>query len=70
MSRYDYDFSMELVEIDPPFYGLVMAAMRRADPYNLRQLREGFPGIWEEMRMRYDAPDGAIKGDIGYEEEQ
>jgi len=32
MSRYDYEISKD---IDYPFYALIMAAMRKADSFNL-----------------------------------
>jgi len=31
MSYYDYEYSKHLEMQDPPFYGLIMAAMRKAD---------------------------------------
>jgi hypothetical protein len=68
MSLYDYRQSIELE--DAPFYALIMAAMRRADPDNLRLLRNAFPIIWNELTMRYNAPGGVIEGDeyaLGYE---
>ena len=63
MSYYDYSVSRELESRDYPFYALIMAAMRRADSFNLVQLKEAFPNVWKEMMERYNLPGGKYKGE-------
>lgn len=43
MSLYDYRASLAVTMTDPPFYALVMAAMRGADTTNAARLRMAFP---------------------------
>ena len=72
MSRYDYDISLEIADQGPPFYAVVMAAMRLADDFNLELLRQSFPEVWDELQQRvwdelqqrYDAPGGVLEGDV------
>ena len=63
MSKYDYDMSRQLVHDEPPFYALIMAAMRAADSENLERLRSIFPGVYEELVSRYNAPGGILPSD-------
>jgi hypothetical protein len=63
VSRHEYEVSRELALADPPFYSLIMAAMRRADTRNADLLREAFPDTWAELQARYDAPGGILPGD-------
>lgn len=66
MSRDEYEFSRRAVAEDWPFYGIIMAAMRRADTDNLNRLRLAFPDTFRELQARYDAPGGALPpGDDG-----
>lgn len=58
MSHYDYVASREIEAY--PFYAIIMAAMRRADPENLAKLRDSFPEVWEELQARYNAPGGHL----------
>jgi len=60
MSLIDYEVSKELERQDVPFYGLIMAAMRRADTDNLNALRAFWPAVWDELQARYNAPGGAL----------
>jgi hypothetical protein len=60
MGLHEYRTSKELARLDAPFYALVMAAMRQADTVNAAKLREAFPGVWEELQARYDAPGGLL----------
>lgn len=48
---------------DPPFYGIVMLAMRRADTFNLAKLRDAWPAVWDELHARYWAPFGLLESD-------
>ncbi len=63
MSLYDYLWIIEVQKTDPPFYGLVMLLMRKADDVNLKKLKSAWPGIWEELQLRYNAPLGLLIGE-------
>lgn len=60
MSIIDYKISQEISADDPPFYALIMAAMRKADTDNLRRLKHAWPAVWDELERRYHAPSGAL----------
>lgn len=64
MSFYDYKQSREIVKMDPPFYALIMAAMRKADDENIMLLRLSFPQIYTELQERYNAPGGLLGSEI------
>lgn len=64
MSLYDYRASRELAAQDPPFYALIMAAMRKADSSNELKLRQAWPAIWDELYLRYNAPGGLLEGEV------
>ena len=63
MSKYDYDMSKVIGAQDPTFYSLIMAAMRKADTANATLLRTVFPGAWDELQARYNAPGGLLAGE-------
>lgn len=63
MSRFDYEKSRDLVAEGYPFYAIVMAAMRQADPRNVARLRQAFPETWDELERRYNAPGGLLPGE-------
>ena len=63
MSRFDYEASKKIMIEDPPFYGLIMAAMRKADFNNLFSLTSAFPEVWDELQERYNAPGGILESD-------
>lgn len=63
MSLYDYNMSQDIAANDYPFYALIMAAMRKADSNNLARLEAVFPGTAEELRHRYNAPEGKLIGE-------
>lgn len=63
MSLHAYHVSRAIEQNDPPFYALIMAAMRKADTDNLGKLKKAFPGVWEEFKERYNAPLGVIPDD-------
>lgn len=48
---------------DPPFYGVVMLAMQRADTFNLARLRASFEATYAELYARYNAPGGILPSD-------
>lgn len=60
---YAYRASVELGRHDPSFYGLIMAAMRKADTGNAEILRLAFPEVWADLQARYDAPGGVLASD-------
>jgi hypothetical protein len=48
---------------DPPFYGVIMLAMMRADSVNAAKLRDAWPYVWNELHARYDAPGAILRSD-------
>jgi hypothetical protein len=60
---FAYRASIELGRTDPPFYALVMAAMRKADTTNAAILRAAFPSVWDDLQARYLAPGGVLDTD-------
>lgn len=63
MSLYDYRASRQISCDDPPFYALIMAAIRQADTANLAKLRAAFPDTYREFMDRYHAPGGVLPSD-------
>ena len=63
MSLYDYRVSAEIRYTDPPFYALIMAAIRKADTINTAKLRAVFPDTYAEFEARYHAPGGILPED-------
>lgn len=61
--RFEYEASRQIHNACPPFYALIMAAMRGADEENLRRLKLGFPDVWDELEARYHAPGGLLAGE-------
>jgi hypothetical protein len=66
VSLFEYRASRDLSAADPPFYALIMAAMRRADGQNEAKLRAMWPEVWEELDARYNAPAGLLPGEQDY----
>jgi len=65
MSRYSYEMSRQILADDPPFYALIMAAMRKADTPNLARLQAAFPEVWAELDERYWTPGGLVAAEGG-----
>lgn len=63
MSLYDYQASRSISATDPPFYALIMAAIRKADTQNMARLRSVFPDTYAEFEQRYNAPGGMLPND-------
>jgi hypothetical protein len=63
MSYHEYMVSREMTSTDPPFYALIMCAMRKADTTNAAKLRAAFPDVWNEFEARYNAPGGVLTDD-------
>ena len=60
MSIHDYNISKTITMNDPPFYALIMAAMRKADDVNRSLLKEAFPTVWDELQARYSCAFGIL----------
>ncbi len=56
---YDYRESARIAANDPPFYALIMAAMRKADSLNLCKLQAAWPEAWAALHELYHTP-GAL----------
>ena len=69
MSRYDYHASQMLDQFDAPFYGLIMAALRKADTSNAAKIRAAWPEVAAEFQARYDAPGGYLPSELDSSEE-
>lgn len=63
MSLYDFKISQDISKEDPPFYSLIMAAIRKADTPNLEKFKYLFPEVVEEFTQRYNAPGGKLPND-------
>lgn len=61
LSLYDYEASKEIAAKHYPFYALMAALMRDADSRNTDLLRAAWPGIWESLQRRYNAPLGVVE---------
>ena len=68
MSYHDYIKSTEIACEDYPFYSLIMSAMRQADSDNIELLKEAFPSVWAELKLRYHSPGGLLPDEIANEE--
>ena len=62
MTLHHYEAGKKIAALDPPFYGIIQAAMRKADDQNLLKLRVMWPDVWEDLQARYHAPGGQIDG--------
>lgn len=63
MSLHEYLTSNAIEQLDPPFYSLIMAAMRKADSTNILKLQEAFPDVWKELDRRYRTRGGILEED-------
>jgi hypothetical protein len=61
VSLVDYKIGRQIASEDPPFYAIIMAAMRKADSDNIAKLKEAFPETWDELNARYTARGGLLK---------
>ncbi len=68
MSLHDLKTATKIIEDDPPFYALIMAAMLKADSDNIRLLRNAWPQLWAELDTRYHTPGGVLPGEKTAEE--
>jgi hypothetical protein len=65
MSLYEYKYAWELMSKDPPFFGLIMAAMLKGDVILKEKLRSKFPQVWNELLERSHKPGGLLEGEVG-----
>ncbi len=63
MSLHEYRDSIQLTDQHHTFYGLIMAAMIKADTHNAELLGVAFPEVREELEARYHAPNGYLDGE-------
>lgn len=63
MSIMDYKASLHIAMEDPPFYAIIMAAMRKADTTNVEKLKSAFPETWIELLNRHESPGGLLRGE-------
>lgn len=63
MGKYEYEVSKRIAAEEYPFYGLIMAAMRKADNLNAERLRVAFPDVHEELWQRAWNPGGLTDGE-------
>lgn len=70
MSLFDYNASREISQSDPPFYALIMSAMRKADDINGWKLKDAWPEVWDELQARYNAPGGKLAAEQTIESEK
>ena len=63
MSLHEYLTSLAISAEDPPFYALVMAAMRKADSDNVERFQRAFPETWFELTRRHCVPCGVLPED-------
>jgi len=63
MSYSDYIIGRHIEAQGYSFYGIIQAAMRKADTYNLEKLKRAFPGTWEELQKRYRTSGGLLEGE-------
>jgi len=52
---------------DEPFYGIIMAAMRKADTDNLVKLQTAWPDVWAELTERHRCPGGRLPMEVPVE---
>lgn len=64
MSHYDYVISKKIAVEDPPFASIIMAAIRKADTINANILKDVFPEIFAELKIRYWAPGGLLPEEV------
>lgn len=67
MSLYAFKVALQLEKDNTDFYGLIMAAMMRADDFNLIKLKREWLQVWAELEHRYNAPQGLMPGETNPE---
>ncbi len=59
----DYEISKRISAKDIPFAALIAAALRKADSDNFARLKQAFPKLTSEFKLRYSAPGGVLLED-------
>lgn len=63
MSIHDYQHARGVEKGAPSLKALLMAAMLRATDTNEAILRSHFRDVYDELRVRFDAPRGLLPGE-------
>ena len=63
MSLYDFYKSKEILDSNPSFEALIMAAFERAAKEDLGTLQIAFPEITDELKKRRTTSIGLLDGD-------
>ena len=63
MSLYDLYKSREILDSDPSFAALIMAALEKARNENLGTLKVAFPEVADEFKKRRSTSLGLLDGD-------
>lgn len=66
MSLHDYHRSLTL--LNESFYGLILAALQRADSTNYERLMRSFPEVAQELKTRHRSPDGRTPSETDLDE--
>ena len=63
LNLIDYEISKRISAIDLPFASLIAAAMRKADSDNFARLKQAFPELTNDFKLRFNAPGGVLLKD-------
>jgi len=66
VSLHDYHRSLKL--LNESFYGLLLAALQRADSTNYDRLKRSFPEVAQELETRHRSPDGRTPSEMDLDE--
>lgn len=59
----DYEISKRISAKDIPFAALIAAALRKADSDNFARLKQAFPELTSDFKLRFNAPGGILLKD-------
>ena len=62
-SWIEYKAGLALAKADADFYGLIVAAILRADSNNAAKIRAAWPDVYDVTEQRYHGPGGYISTD-------
>ena len=63
LNLIDYEISKRISANDIPFAALIAAALRKADTNNFARLKQAFPELTSDFKLRYNAPGGILLKD-------
>lgn len=70
MSVFNYREAEKIwQEHDPSVDTLIMAAIRKADAFNLQMIRACWPHLVDEFYYRYNSGAALMPGEVGYDPE-